>query len=80
MRGKIKIVKFEYFLGIDILQILLLRHCDNLSKTLESPKTASEGPETFQSYRNQSQTKVPFPYPLKTSENRWSHKSLMLQY
>ena len=30
-------VKFEYFFGIDILQILLLRHCDNLSKTLQSP-------------------------------------------
>ena len=48
MRGRIirfqaQIKKFEYFFGINILQILL-RHSDNLSKTLQSPKiTASEG-------------------------------------
>ena len=48
MRGRIigvqaQMVKFEYFFGISILQILL-RHSDNLSKTLQSPKiTASEG-------------------------------------
>ena len=48
MRGRIigvqvRMVKFEYFFGINILQILL-RDSDNLSKTLQSPKiTASEG-------------------------------------
>ena len=48
MRGRIigvqaQMVKFEYFFGINSLQILL-RHSDNLSKTLQSPKiTASEG-------------------------------------
>ena len=48
MRGRIngvqaKMVKFEYFFSINILQILL-RDSDNLSKTLQSPKiTASEG-------------------------------------
>ena len=48
MRGRIigvqaQMVKFEYFFGISILQILL-RHSDNLSKTLQSPKiTANEG-------------------------------------
>ena len=30
-------VKFEYFFGINILQILL-RYSDNLSKTLEKPE------------------------------------------
>ena len=48
MRGRIigvqaQMVKFEYFFGINSLQILL-RHSDNLSKTLQSPKiTANEG-------------------------------------
>ena len=48
MRGRIigvqtQMVKFEYFFGINILQILL-RHIDNLFKTLQSPEiTASEG-------------------------------------
>ena len=38
-----QMVKFAYFFGINILQILL-RQSDNLSKTLQNPKiTASEG-------------------------------------
>ena len=48
MRGRTigvqaQIVKFEYFIGINLLQSLL-QHSDNLSKTFQSPKiTASEG-------------------------------------
>ena len=38
-----QMVKFEYFFGINLLQISL-RHSDNLSTTLQSPKiTANEG-------------------------------------
>ena len=45
MRGRItgvqaQMVKFEYFFGINILQILL-RYSDNLSKTLEKPEARS---------------------------------------
>ena len=46
MRGRMigaqaQMLKFEYFFGINILQILL-RHSDNLSKTLQSSKITSE--------------------------------------
>ena len=56
LRGRIigvqgQMIKFEYFFGINILQILLL-HSDNLSKTLQSPKFSNLTVKTLISLRS----------------------------